>query len=635
MMKRWFYGAMLFLAGLASADDDATALVRIDITGMSEQEIGQLAAMNIDITSIQRAQGRMDAILTGEQRRAVAARGIACQAIIPDMSAYAQRLRDENYFDHFHDNEQILQKLRAAADDHPHISALVDIGDSYLKTIGRGGHDIWALKISDEVDVEDSTEADVLYMANMHAREIITPEIILFFMDYLLDHYGSDPYVTHLVNHRELWLIPTFNPDGHEYVFTGDATYRDYPGVTDPLWWRKNMRDNDADGQFNPLYDGVDLNRNFGFMWGADDAGSSGYFSDPTYRGAAPFSEPESQLIRELVLKHHFIISLCYHSYGNLWLYPWGYTFESAPEPDVTIFRALADSCVTFNKYKAEPSATLYLVNGDTDDWLYGDQGVWAFTAEVGDAAIDHYFFPDTNRILPLVLENLGPNLFMAYAAGEEPIVKHVATLDTIEQNGIFDITATIAHPIVLTDSVALDSSSFRIYYRQESDDHFTSTPLSFADSLHVFKGAIPAAGLSGLIYYYVEAQDSSGRRGTSPLAAPSALDSFYVALPTHQLRQKAEIVQLFQLEQNYPNPFNASTRITFQLPKACPASVDIYDVSGRFVRNLSQGMLDAGKHAAFWDGRDISGRAVASGIYYCRLQAPLLQKSIKMVLLR
>ena len=492
-----------------------------------------------------------------------------------------------------------------------------------------------SIKISDDVSIEDSTEADVLYMANMHAREIITPEIIMFFLHYLIDNYGSDPYVTHLVNNRELWLIPTFNPDGHEYVFTGDAYYRDYPYVNDPLWWRKNMHDNDGDGQFNPLYDGVDLNRNFGYAWGLDDDGSSPDPANVLYRGTGPFSEPESQAIRDLVQNQNFITSLSYHSYSNLWLYPWGFTFEPVPEPDLTIFRTLADSCVAYNNYSPVPGSDLYLVNGDTDDWLYGEHGIWAFTPEVGGRVVDHYFFPDTNRILPLVLENLGPNLFMAYAAGEEPVVEHHASMDTIDQHGAFEVRTTIKYPIVLTDSVALDSSSFRIFYRQKQGAAFSSNELIWDDSSGSFAGSVAGFGLNGLIYYYIEARDSLNRRGTSPRAAPLAVDSFYVAFPTMAEEQKVEPVLTFHLNQNYPNPFNSSTQIAFQLPKATPASLDIYDVSGRFVKNLSQGYLEGGKHKILWDATDASGGAVASGIYYCRLQAPLMQQSIKLVFLR
>ena len=577
----------------------------------------------------------MDAILTPDQQKMLIDRGVTFQPIIPDISAFAQRLRDENYFKSFHNNEQILQELQDAATNFSHIASLHDIGDSYLKSVGRGGYDIWALKISDDVSLDDSTEAKVLYMANMHAREIITPEIILFFMHYLIDNYNKDAYVTHLVNNRELWLIPTFNPDGYEYVFTGDVDYRDTFWIEDPLWWRKNMQDNDGNGEFNADYDGVDLNRNFGYAWGLDDEGSSPDPQSDTYRGAGPFSEPESQAIRDFVQARDFIISLSYHSYSNLWLYPWGYTFEPLPEPDASIFRALADSCVFYNNYTPQPAADLYPVNGDTDDWLYGEEGIWAFTPEVGHQEIDHYFFPDTNRILPLVLENLGPNLFLAYAAGEEPIVEHLALSDTIEQHESLHVQAIIKHPIVLTDSVALDSSSFRVHYRQARDNDFTSSALLFNDSTGVFAGEIPGAQKSGLVYYYVEARDSLGRRGASPRAAPMAVDSFYVKWPTMLPQQEALAVQSFELHPNYPNPFNASTVLQFHLPRESMASLDIYDVRGRFVRSLSQGRLAAGEHTLDWNGMNAAGDPVPSGIYYARLQAPLVQKSVKMVLLR
>ncbi|MBN1481996.1 hypothetical protein EH223_06695 [candidate division KSB1 bacterium] len=634
-MKKCFYVFILLLYNLGVTEELRTALVRIDISGMSDQDIRQLVAMNLDITSIQRAEGRMDAILSAEQQRLLREQGIALETAIADVSAYARQLRNENYFKHFHSNEQILQEMKQVAADHPSIALLFDIGDSYLKTIGRGGHDIWALKISDNVWMHDPFEADVLYMANMHAREIITPEIILFFMHYLIDNYKKDPYVTHLVNNRELWLIPTFNPDGHEYVFTGDASHRDDTWSNDPLWWRKNQRDNNENGEFDSYYDGVDLNRNFGFAWGMDNEGSSPDPTSQTYRGPEAFSEPESQAIRDLVRQRDFVISLSYHSYSNLWLYPWGFTFDPLPEPDASIFRALADSCVFYNNYKPQAGADLYLVNGDTDDWLYGQEGIWAFTPEVGDRVRDHYFFPDTNRILPLVLENLGPNLFMAYAAGEEPIIEHVTIEDTIDQMASLEVLATIQYPIVLNDSVGLDTSRFRLLYRQASDADFSSLSLNFDDSTQFFRANIPGVGMSGTVYFYVEAFDSLGRRGTSPRAAPMAVDSFFVKWPTMADSKNLAAVQTFALDQNYPNPFNASTTLTFMMPKESYVSLDIYDVRGRLISNISQGFFPAGKHTLIWDGRDVAGTAVPSGIFYARLQAPLLQKSIKMVLLR
>jgi len=89
------------------------------------------------------------------------------------------------------------------------------------------------------------------------------------------------------------------------------------------------------------------------------------------------------------------------------------------------------------------------------------------------------------------------------------------------------------------------------------------------------------------------------------------------------------------RLHQNYPNPFNSSTTIAFDL--ALPANVElcIYNVKGQLVRELSRGSLPAGNHNVVWDGRDLNGKAAASGIYFIRLQSPVLNSTRKAVLLK
>ncbi len=404
--------------------DEPQALVNIDITTLSPKDIREFQSLDVDITYIDQLRGRMHALISPDAAAWLAHRDVSFTPMIDDISAYAQQLYQSGYFSHFRSYPQMLAEMQEIVDAHPRIASLHDIGDSYLKTAGRGGYDVWALKISDDIAEDDSSEADVLYMANIHAREIITPEVLFYFIRHLVDNYGRDAYVTHLVNNRELWIIPSMNPDGHEYVFQGDPEQRDRYSPLEPLWWRKNMRDNNENGIFDAFNDGVDLNRNFGFSWGIDDNGSSPDPTKGTYRGPVVFSEPEAQNIRDFVKQHQFVISLSYHSYSNLWLYPWGYTHDPLPERDAAIFEALADSCVFYNNYLAQRGADLYLVNGDTDDWLYGECGIWAFSPEVGHPDYDG-FFPDTTRILPLVQENLGANLYVAWAAGAEPIVEY------------------------------------------------------------------------------------------------------------------------------------------------------------------------------------------------------------------
>ncbi len=75
-----------------------------------------------------------------------------------------------------------------------------------------------------------------------------------------------------------------------------------------------------------------------------------------------------------------------------------------------------------------------------------------------------------------------------------------------------------------------------------------------------------------------------------------------------------------FAIAGNFPNPFNPSTAISFSLPKTGTASLAVYDITGRKVRDLAAGLMTAGAHSAVWNGRDASGRAVSSGVYFARL---------------
>ena len=88
-------------------------------------------------------------------------------------------------------------------------------------------------------------------------------------------------------------------------------------------------------------------------------------------------------------------------------------------------------------------------------------------------------------------------------------------------------------------------------------------------------------------------------------------------------------------LYQNYPNPFNPSTSIAYYLPRACRASITLYDVSGRNVRTLLDEPKAAGRHTVLWDGRNEAGAQVGSGVYYYRLKAGKDSITKKLVIVR
>ena len=96
-----------------------------------------------------------------------------------------------------------------------------------------------------------------------------------------------------------------------------------------------------------------------------------------------------------------------------------------------------------------------------------------------------------------------------------------------------------------------------------------------------------------------------------------------------------AELPMEFALDQNYPNPFNSGTAITFDLPYGETVDLAVYTISGQKVATLVQGTRAVGYHQVFWDGRDETGAALASGVYLYSLQVGDQLETRKMLLLR
>jgi len=224
----------------------------------------------------------------------------------------------------YYEYDDVIDLLEGYANTYPAICMLQDIGDSWGTAYAAQGysyyddfqHDIMALKLSDNV-TEEEDEPCVYYMAHHHAREPISTQVCMALLDYLIANYGADPDVTAEVDGKQIWFIPDVNPDGGKIVL--DQT---------DVWWRKNVRDNngnhtfDTDNASGTGYDGVDLNRNYGFSWGL--VGSTDNPDGETYHGPNEFSEPETQAVRDFLSAHHFVAGISYHSYGEEVLFPFG-----------------------------------------------------------------------------------------------------------------------------------------------------------------------------------------------------------------------------------------------------------------------------------------------------------------------
>lgn len=299
---------------------------------------------------------------------------------------------------------EIIDQLDIMNFLYPHlISVRKPIGD--IKTWQNNS--IYYIKISDNPEVNEN-EPKVLYTALHHARELISTSQTIYYMWYLLENYNKDPMIKQMLDQTELFFVPVVNPDGLNYNIAGYEADED----VFTRYHRKNMRDNDEDGVFNPEKDGVDLNRNYGHEWGHDDEGSSGFPGSDTYRGPAPFSEPETQAIELLCNIHDFQIALNYHSYGNLLVYPYGYS--NSLTPDSTLFSNYGQLLTNLNRFihGTGMQTVGYITNGDSDDWMYAEKGIYSMTPEVGDG--DDGFYPVQERIIPLCQSTLEMNLLSA-----------------------------------------------------------------------------------------------------------------------------------------------------------------------------------------------------------------------------
>ena len=95
------------------------------------------------------------------------------------------------------------------------------------------------------------------------------------------------------------------------------------------------------------------------------------------------------------------------------------------------------------------------------------------------------------------------------------------------------------------------------------------------------------------------------------------------------------QLPAVLTLEGNHPNPFNPSTAILFALPQSGPVELSVFDLAGRRIAVLVNEVRRAGRHEAVWDGRDVTGRAVATGTYFYQLKTDNFSKTRKLMLLK
>jgi len=315
--------------------------------------------------------------------------------------------------------QEMFDNLASMLSQYPNlVTDIIPISD----TLTHEGRTMYYLRISNNPNTVQN-KPRVLYTSLIHAREPGSLSQTLFFMWYLLENYGTDPEVTYLVDNVEMYFVPMINPDGYA---RNEFTDPNGGGMH-----RKNR--NPAHGTTNR---GVDLNRNFSYEWGT--TGVSANQNNDTYPGTGPFSEPESQNMKKIAEQFGVSFAFNAHTHGNLLLYPIGST-SSEFAVDDDYFSAYSSHMAEYNGYDAIKSSGLYPASGDTDDYMYVEEGIFAVTPEVGGA-----FWSPSNQILGDCINMLFPNLVLAHL----PLIYGVAT-ETDNGSSVTDMAGNFNHEIV------------------------------------------------------------------------------------------------------------------------------------------------------------------------------------------
>ena len=297
--------------------------------------------------------------------------------------------------------DDIQTELKALVDNHPGRVRKVVIGTSYQ------GRELSGVEIADNVNATGDGRPVYLVLALHHAREWPSAEAAMEYATMLANSSGSDARIAGLLKNERTVVIPLVNPDGFvstqaaEPIDPADAIRDPSTGgeqsvggippstvesIAPPGGILSYRRKNCSGAIPNPnvpceLQWGVDPNRNYGELWGG--LGASPDPTSQSYHGPGPFSEPETQAVRDYTRNHQVTALITLHNVAALVLRPPG-LHDGGLAPDETRMKQLGDTMAADAGYTSEFGFQLYDTAGTTEDYTYAAQGGYGFTIEIG-----------------------------------------------------------------------------------------------------------------------------------------------------------------------------------------------------------------------------------------------------------
>jgi len=352
MTLKSLFICLLCLAAVAPAA--GRDLVRISATRSDVRAIEATGALVNYVDE----RGVVAEASAGEQS-AIQSLGFPVAVVTPNItSVYDANFRAGLDLGQYLTYQTFIDTMRTIAQNNPSICKLETLGTSY------GGRQLLAMKVSDNPLVHENEPA-VHFEGDIHGDEKIGWAVAFEMLKYLVSRYGTDTLVTRLVNTRELWLHPMYNPDG-------------YAGA---------KRTNDHN---------VDLNRNWGWMWGNE-----------SQMGASPFSEPENQAVLAHIFRHPFVMFVSYHAGTTFISYPWSYSPDSLPIPENRNMLFLSQRYAVPNSYEVgQGYLGMYPINGSSKDFDFGAGMMgWSIEVHLTKTPAASEIDPTFNKNRPAILE--------------------------------------------------------------------------------------------------------------------------------------------------------------------------------------------------------------------------------------
>ncbi|MBZ5735685.1 hypothetical protein K8Z61_14415 [Nocardioides sp. TRM66260-LWL] len=429
----------------ATGDDGATAVSETPFTPslvtITTPDRGSrliLQRLGLDLTE-HAGHDYVEAVLhTPADRAALDAAGFDYQVRIPDLVA---REVERQRADAAYAAARVSSPLpsgrtayRTLADYEADMAALAKRRPSLAKRFALphktlDGRTVYGIEIGRDVQRAADGRPTFLLLGVHHAREWPSGELAMEFATDLVKNYGTDARIRGLLDRARVVVVPVVNADGFDLSRTdGDVVDLRTLNDADPLggtgttlatpgqaYKRKNCRIVDdvdtpdgtcrasllSPGGFGL---GVDLNRNYGGFWGGpgaaatmpglgSDGGAEAGLADPTYRGAAPFSEPETQNVQQLVRSRQVTMLISNHTFSNLVLRPNGVApttigpdgIPVGDAPDELGLKRLGRDMAAQNGYQNIHGWQLYDTTGTTEDWSYNATGGFGYTFEIGE----------------------------------------------------------------------------------------------------------------------------------------------------------------------------------------------------------------------------------------------------------